>query len=282
MVTSYQDISIVLSGGNGNIDPNQSLGGSPSTTVLTSGLNNLFSNASPDPSSDGITDYRCVYIFNDGDSAIYNLKIWIDSEIPLGSSVELGLDLKNEIQSLTFSGIIDEGDFRINYTTESGIYSTELINFNSNPVVLALDIQNSLNDLKDGNGNFLLENVVVSGSVNDDNFVFQVTFQGADGNKNHDLLTVENNLIGTNTNIVVNTNQVGSPVNTIAPSLDDAETTPFGVSFSYPVKQNPMIIKKIFPTEGFPLWVKRNTLSSTETVENDGFVLGLNFAPFRN
>jgi hypothetical protein len=45
------------------------------------------------------------------------------------------------------------------------------------------------------------------------------------------------------------------------------------VIFFAAVEDDPIILPKIMPAEGFPLWIKRTTVAGAEAVENDGFRL---------
>lgn len=80
------DLKIYLSGGISNTDPNASIGGAISFKPLS---NKLF-NAVAIPLIGTTNDYRCVYLKNESDKDITSLDVFIFSEIPLGSNVELG------------------------------------------------------------------------------------------------------------------------------------------------------------------------------------------------
>ena len=58
------DIVYFMSGGSGNSNPNNSIGGDPSSSPISGLVNNLFDNISPEETTAGKTDYRCFYIFN--------------------------------------------------------------------------------------------------------------------------------------------------------------------------------------------------------------------------
>lgn len=83
-----------LSGGAGNADPNASLGGARSSTLLGSGLHNLFDPVSGDDAAAGDTEYRCVYFRNEDPNAnglLAPAKLWVssltssaDTEIAIG------------------------------------------------------------------------------------------------------------------------------------------------------------------------------------------------------
>lgn len=129
--TSASDISIVLSGGTVNLDANASLGGDPSSTPISSGvINNLFADVSSDQSKAGLEDYRCVYIFNDGQTPIYNVRLWIGQILVGSSQVEIGIDALDETQRITISGVpVTGGSFTLSYkgTNFTSNYNADLV-----------------------------------------------------------------------------------------------------------------------------------------------------------
>lgn len=75
---SQKDLSFVFSGGSGNLDPSQSLGGNSSAYPLKDGINNLFDDVQL--TGNTITDYRCFYVFNDNETqTLFNVAVWIDN-----------------------------------------------------------------------------------------------------------------------------------------------------------------------------------------------------------
>jgi len=60
-------VELRLSGGQGNTDPNGSLGGQRSDTIVTDDvLENLFDNINRAEALIGRTEFRCIYIYNTG------------------------------------------------------------------------------------------------------------------------------------------------------------------------------------------------------------------------
>ena len=105
-VPTANDIAIVLSGGETNIDPNASIGGIPSTTPLQDNIiDNLFGDVAPTDATNGLTDYRCFYVFNDASAALYNIQLYVNGIATGGSAIQLGVDQSDEIQRLTVSGV---------------------------------------------------------------------------------------------------------------------------------------------------------------------------------
>src|SRR5574343_85549 len=128
MTTKADQISVVLSGGTSNIDPNQSLGGDPSNTSIVSGnLNNLFDDVSAEEGRDGVEDYRCIYFFNDGDTTIYSLKLFISSD-STETLLGLGIESRNEIQRITIGSGVTGGSFTLSYKNVEFVsnYHTDL------------------------------------------------------------------------------------------------------------------------------------------------------------
>ena len=89
------DLKIYLSGGNGNSDPNASLGGIISTTEVTDNTtHNLFDQVSGTESNAGDIEYRGIYLKNThGSLTAQNTKVYISSNT--GSStttIDIALD----------------------------------------------------------------------------------------------------------------------------------------------------------------------------------------------
>lgn len=109
------DIVYRLSGGSGNTDPNASLGGVKSSTVIGAGLHNLFDVVGSAESSTGDTEYRCFYVHNaHATLTMQNSVIWIQSnttsadttiEIALGSSAVNGTEQTVADESTAPTGV---------------------------------------------------------------------------------------------------------------------------------------------------------------------------------
>lgn len=273
MAVTAEDISIVLSGGINNLDPNLSLGGDPSTTQIRDNLiNNLFSDVTPDQAETGYEDYRCFYIFNDGDDPIYNVELWIESQVDGGASIELGVEEADELQRITLSGAIptagtatfayDGAEFTIGTFTDLA--------------EAAQAIQDGFNSLVDEDDNRLLETVEVTtpSSLNSPTIIFDVLFANKDGKRNHSLIELaEDAYVPTQATLTITVVQQGGPVNTIAPEIANDITAPGGVNFFAPTQQSPISVVKLNPAEGFPIWVRRTTPEGEESVANDGATL---------
>lgn len=82
-------IAYRLSGGVGNTSPAASLGGVMSTTALTA--NTIFDPVSAAEALAGDTEYRCIFILNDGDKDLTAIKLWISDQAAVGT-LALALD----------------------------------------------------------------------------------------------------------------------------------------------------------------------------------------------
>lgn len=262
-------MSLVLSGGSGNNDPNLSLGGQPSAFPITSGqLNNLFDDVTAEEASDGLNEYRAVYIFNDGLETVYNVKLWLDSQTEGGSDIFIGVTEQDEVQRLTILGTTTSGTITMSYNSKP--FTT---NFDANINIWAQNIQSSMNGLLNDDDEPMLNDVIVTGQISGINRFFDITYTGIDGKRDHPIvLIVSNNLSPdslTSTSLLLQ----GSPVNTVAPAIDVETTPPGGVTFYNATIDSPINILKLNPGEGFPFWLKRTTLSGATTLKRDAAVL---------
>lgn len=101
-----------LTGGAGNSDPNASLGGVMSSTVVSAtAMNNLFDDVAAAEASSGDTEYRAIDVYNVGDATATVVKIWIDPQTSSPStSLEIGEETANNPHTSAWSGqtIADE------------------------------------------------------------------------------------------------------------------------------------------------------------------------------
>ncbi|MFQ6076386.1 MAG: hypothetical protein ACE5Z5_09685, partial [Candidatus Bathyarchaeia archaeon] len=74
-------LNYYLSGGATNTDPNASLGGGISNTQVTDDtLNNLYDDITEAECKNGDTEYRAIFIKNDGTGTATGVKIWIAAQ----------------------------------------------------------------------------------------------------------------------------------------------------------------------------------------------------------
>lgn len=269
MTTTISDISIVLSGGSENLNPDHSIGGNPSNTPISNNLlNNLFSDITSDQNIDGVDDFRCIYFFNDGDTIIYQPKVFILEDFDNGATIQTGIYQQDEIQRILITGIPTGGSMTLTYDTETPF----TIDYNSDLSVMALNIQNELNALVDDNLNQILQDVTLTAQPVGSNIIFDITFGGKDGSRSHPLIIVANNFTPTVTTTVSKI-RTGGPINTIAPGIGQSSIPPGGVGFFQSSLQSPIELPKLRPGDGFPLWLERTVPENTAAKANDGFTI---------
>jgi len=269
MTTSSTEISVVLSGGGDNINPDNSIGGSPSLSPVTSNiLNNLFSDVSSEENLDGVEDYRCIYFFNDGDTAIYNVKTFISEDYEGGAGIELGVASQDEAQRILITGLPTGGSAAFSYEGNSVV-----LTHNSNLATMALNFQNALNALVDENNEHILQNVSITVQPIGTSLIFDLLFSGQDGKRDHSLMQLTTNSFTPSVSITITTIQSGNPINTIAPEIGQSTIPPGGVGFFASSSVSPIVIPKLRTGDGFPLWIKRVVEANTEAKANDGFNL---------
>jgi len=257
-------LTLVLSGGVSNVNPDASLGGAPSPTPIETGDNNLFPDVTGDQVSTGYIDYKCMYLFNDDPTDDFNnCQIWIDSQSPKGAICDLGVKLANEQQKLTFVNAAG-GTFALNVDG----HNTAAIPFTWDPNLFAVNIQSGLRGLP----NSRYVNVTVLDSKN-----YQVEWAGLEGNKKYPpMLVSDNSLLRDNpilpVGVTITETQAGTPINAIAPEIGNTTTPPTGVTFSRPTATTPITIGLLKPTDGFSIWIRRTTDTEAIATATDGMV----------
>ena len=269
MAITAEQIALVLSGGSGNNDPNASLGGQPSAYPMTSGLlNNLFNDVTAEETINGIEEYRCLYVFNDGDDTVYNIKVWIDSQTDGGSDIELGSTEQDEVQRITIRGALSAGTLTLSYASKS--FTT---NFDPSMTTWAQNIQVSMNGLLDDDGQPILNGVTVTGQTSGTNRFFDISYTGVDGKRDHPMIVIVSNDLSPSPTVQASLLLQGSPINTVAPSVDVSTTPPGGVTFFVPTQDQPINVLRLGKNEGFPFWVKRTTQAGTTALNRDAFIM---------
>jgi len=269
-ITSASDITVVLSGGTTNINPNLSLGGGPSSSpIATATLNNLFDDVTSDETDEGHEDYRCIYFFNDGDTTIYDVEVWISDDFDDGATMEIGVEFHDESQRLTLlEGPITGGHIRRAYDSNEfdSFYNASLSDW-------AEDIETQLNAMAE------LQDVTVTAAfvnvtVPQDTIIFDINFINRDGKRNHPAIeVVSNQLEPAVMPHVIEIPQQGFPINTIASEIGFETTPPGGVGFFAATEASPIALSYLGTGEGFPLWIKRTTPEGVAPKERDGFEL---------
>lgn len=276
MTTSANDISIVLSGGTSNILPNFSLGGDPSSSPIPSGvLNNIFDDVSSSQALNGSEEYRCIYIFNDGDTTIWSIKISINNSATGGSTMQLGLSENNESQRISIVGTMTGGQLVIAYKDR-----TITLPYNSDLGTMAINLQTELQNLTISNVSeekFFKQLTVTAQVAANNTVIFDIRWSGKDSKRNFDKLELATNgnqltPLG-NVSVNFSVNREGSPINTIAGNISVENNPPGGVNFYEASSTVPITLPFLSPNEGFPLWIKRIVPAGSTSLENDGFTL---------
>lgn len=262
------DLGFFLSGGSSNLDPDESLGGSPSSTPVDDLINNLFSDVTGDQVALGYTDYRCFYVVNDSLNTYANAKFWLDFEYPDGSNVQLGATLADEVQTIAFNNYPEGGSIKINLDG----YITDGIAYDPSPGTQASFLQAALRALPNAS------DVVVSVLGTD---YFQATFSGQNSHHKYPLMILtENNLTpqpgGDPPTVTFVELTSGSPINLIAVDIGEPTTPPTGITFSQPNETEPFDIGLLKPTEVFAIWIQRITDPETQPVSLDGLRIKIN------
>lgn len=265
MAVLSSDISYTLSGGVSNIDPNASLGGAPSSQVISG--NGLFDDISEDEANVGLVDYRCIYIANNNlADSLTEVTLTLVDDVSSGSTVSFGVPTSTDIQRMTVTDTAEPtgGSFTISYEGNN-----VEVPFNADETVWATHLQNGLNALD------LLSGVVVTVAVTTTDswtITFTISFLGDDDSRNHDLLElVTNGLTGDNPVIAISKISEGSPVNAEAQEIPFDTTDPFGITF----QTNPIEFAEFKPLDVIPVWIRRETPAGTEALANDGVTVRL-------
>ena len=283
------DIGYYLSGGTNNTAAFASLGGDPSSTPVHFITNSVFTDVSTLQSQTGLVDYRCIYVWNNNETdSLYNTQVFIQSEVQGGSSIQIGLPLATDVQTITIMGTPPTGFLMTLYYDTK--YWTGPIAYDSNYTNWAHTIQNALNNLFDvntANSDAVLSGVQVSADFKPETsnmsqtLILTIIFSGADDNTSHPLLTESDNLNtfpGT-VSVVIDKITQGGPINTIADRITNATIKPAGVLFSYPTQNSPIVLGELRPYHGFPVWIQRTTKANPNAMSNDGFILAVGGSP---
>jgi hypothetical protein len=197
---------------------------------------------------------------------LYNLNIFILSEVPEGGSVKMGVKRKTDKQSIAVSSsqVISTGNVTLRYGDTYGItfsHNSNLLNWGNN-------LKNAINSHPDLSGVEVSTFTDGTGKL----FEFMVSFERDDDYRFHELLTVHENNIS-NSQININKERDGSPINSV-PFLSSSERVkPNDVVFDEYNSSNTLFFKELKSGDGIPIWIERSILPNTEPIANDGFTL---------
>lgn len=253
-------VKLFYSGGLNNGDSKKSIGGEISSYTIKSGKNNIFDSVRGNVYSSGITDYRCVYLKNTSQNRIFYMYFSLD-DFFLGSIMDLGFNFVNEIQSVTIlNGPFTNGQnivFSYKNHSFTVIYDTNLATWLYNFNLAITQIVE-------------LQDVVVTGNSDGSNTVFNITFQGSAGYKNHPLITLLGYSLTPEPNITILKAVEGSPINTLASKILNSTNVPTNITFYDAPITSPVYLPMLDPGDFIPIWLRRTIYANTIPIENDG------------
>lgn len=259
MTLTSNDITFVYSGGQNNLDPSKSLGGSPSNNVLSGLANNLFTNLKKEEFASQFVDFRCFYICNNSFSdTLYNSSVYLESQISGVSNCQLGIAKSTDEQIIQLNSIPNSGSIKLKYES----YTTSSILWNSNNVAFRKNIQEALNNLDIFSG-------VTVGDVGNNSFL--ISFLGSNNYRNYSLLQVAENNLSPSTTIDIAKRTEGEPINSIAPLLPTKTTIPNNVDFYETSESYRILIGDLHPGDVVPIWVKRSSFGQVSEDQTNGF-----------
>ena len=149
---TQRQIIFLLSGGVSNNNPDYSLGGEPSTRLISNDLNNLFRDLTKQEVLGGYTDYRCFYIKNTSNTDWTNLRAYIKSQSIGGATCMLGVELANDLQQISIMSDtgITGGYFTLKFAKfsnalyDSGMTTTGHIDYSADPDTWATNFRAAL------------------------------------------------------------------------------------------------------------------------------------------
>jgi len=240
-----------------------STGGQPRDQVVPPDtIANLFSNVNATEVINGITDYRMIYLDNNGNAALNSLEMYLGGQLNTPAQLYLGFYLANDVQRYVFTPYPTSGTVTFTYYDAfNNPYVLQPISAGGNPADMAANLQNQLNALEDIVGQSILGGVVcniVGGLVSD--LTLQVSFTGASGNKFQRLMSSTNTM-----GVTVSPSKFanGTPINTV-PDPTDGLTLPSNVTFFLAPAASPIPIGTLLNNpnvsgegELCPIWIKR-------------------------
>lgn len=253
------EITLMLSGGEFNTNPNNSLGGPVSGYPVGNSINNLFSDVTSEEAISGVINYRCLYVVNNSDEDnFYECIVSIFSQT--SSEIEIGAYFSEEIQRVTITDTIVSGNFSLT------VDETEIIvSANADNEVFAANIQTAFNS----NG---FSDVVVNW-IPSENRIFQISFSGVDANRFHELMTVSE-IDFESGSITVEKIVDGSPINYEAFEIESSTTTPAGVTYL-----DELEFGTLNPGDIVGFWIKQTIEEETPAIADDEFILKISGKP---
>jgi len=274
-----QEILFYLSGGLNNRDPDKSLGGGYSNTVIWNGLDNLFDDFTIEEEY-GFIDYRCFYIKNGGENDWTDVTIYMANEQESSCAIGmLGIEESDEVQQLNIISNLGAIGGSFNFDLGGDIAT---VDYNSDIDVWANNFENALASIG------FLDTVIVGKVFSDISSpqyqnktfqIFQITFTDSDGRRNQSLIIPgSNNLImqaGDSSTLTSSKVIRGAPINTEAPQIPSQTTPPANIVFIPSTRDAPIFLGTLKPGDYVPVWIKRESQQDTTSAKIDQFVVGL-------
>ena len=141
----------------------------------------------------GYIDYRCFYVINTSTDALISATTYIDSQVIGGSSILLGFNVVNDVQTVIVTTATSTPTFTdaSNMILQKSDYGPPFtISANLNPSIMASNFQTQIRLISH------LGNVTVVASGTWPVVTFTVTFQGESGSRLQPLLVLAANNIG--------------------------------------------------------------------------------------
>ena len=269
-IVKGNEILYVYSGGSGNNDPAESLGGSPSAFQITGSLNNLFDNVTNEEATSGSVDYRAFYIFNDSiDGTLFDTTLFLADQVGGGASVELGVTTNDDKQLISIPQPVTGGSLTMMFESDTFVWSHD-----PDLAIWGTNLQTELNALSQ------LSTVSVSTGVESGNNTFEVLFTDEDGSRNQELLVVDTNSLVGSPDVTIQKLVEGAPINFITTTIAVDTATPADVVFTFTDASNRIDVGRLLPADGFAIWVKRTTLPGTQPIEGDGMTVRVSGSAF--
>jgi hypothetical protein len=274
MTINANEVLYVYSGGSGNTDPNESLGGDPSAFEILGTLNNLFNNVTNEEATSGNVDFRCFYVFNNSlTETLYDANIFVSSQVGGGAAVEIGITQRDDQQRIIIPQPVTGGSVTLDYDGDTFVWSHD-----PDLAVWAENLETELNTLT------TLSAVRVAGTVElvdgSNANIFNIFFEDADGDRNHALLELVSNDLTEAPTITIQKIIEGAPKNFITTTIAVDTATPADVLFSFTDSDNRLSIGDLEPSDGVAIWVKRTSLPGTQPLEGDGVTVRVSGSAF--
>jgi hypothetical protein len=268
MPISLAQIDFLLSGGSGNNNPNNSIGGVISNFPIIGSVNNLFLDVTSKEAEIGKTDFRCFYIKNSSqEDYLFNCNIFIYSQRESGSMVNIGIEKQNENQEIK---IVGPAAISGSVTFKYGQLPIT-VSWGDSPSSFASNLVSELNAIG-------IAGVEISFSSTGLTNVFNLIFN--DYRKHPTLELFSNNLIAVSKPIVTVLKTVeGKPINSTAPLLATETVIPNNVEFYESSSSLKIEIGTLKPGDFFPVWIRRFTAPGVDFLEKDYFIFKIQGDP---